>query len=79
MPQRSWGHWPAYAASPDRLLKRAMNLLDKALWEFASFVVTVVGLPLAIATYLAQERKMVIFDMPVVLFERAYFGKRSPR
>ena len=42
-------------------------------------VVTVVGLPLAIATYLAQERKMVIFDMPVVLFERAYFGKRSPR
>ena len=105
-----------------------MTLLDKDLWELASYAVTVVGLPLAIATYLAQERKerrneekeswqmlsdsyiaflkivldnpdlhlrtaratpglspgqverkMVIFDMIVVLFERAYFGKRSPR
>ena len=105
-----------------------MTLLDKDLWELASYAVTVVGLPLAIATYLAQERKerrneekeswqmlsdsyiaflkivldnpdlhlrtaratpglpprqverkMVIFDMIVVFFERAYFGKRSPR
>ena len=77
MPQRSWGHWPANAASPDPLLSRAVNLLDRDLREFASCAVTVVGLPLA--TYLAQVRKMVIFVVPVVLFERAYFGKRSPR
>ena len=34
-----------------------MNPFDKDLWEFASYAVTVVGLPLAIATYIAQERK----------------------
>lgn len=77
MPQRAWGHWPAIAASPDQVLRRARNLLDRDLRESASDAVTVVGLPLA--TYLAQERKMVIFDVLVVLFQRAYFGKRTPR
>ena len=104
-----------------------MNLFDKDVWESASYAVTVVGLPLAIATYIAQERKerrneeeeswqrlsdsyiaflkivldnpdlhlrtarstpgltaeqverkMVIFDMLVVLFERAYLVAWEP-
>lgn len=34
-----------------------MNLLDKETWELASFVVTVVGLPLAIVSILVDQRK----------------------
>ncbi len=34
-----------------------MNLLDRESWELASYVVTVVGLPLAIATFLMEQRK----------------------
>ena len=104
-----------------------MNLFDPGLWEFASYVVTVIGLPLAIASFLAEQRKerlneeeeswqrlsdsyieflkivlanpdlhlrtaratpgltpdqdertMVIFDMLVVLFERAYLVAWEP-
>lgn len=34
-----------------------MDLFDKDAWEFASFVVTVVGLPLAVASLIADQRK----------------------
>jgi len=34
-----------------------MNLLDTQLWETASYVVTVIGLPVAIAIFLMEQRK----------------------
>jgi hypothetical protein len=34
-----------------------MNLFDPGLWETASYVVTVVGLPVAIAIFIADQRK----------------------
>jgi len=34
-----------------------MNLLDKETWEIASFIVTVVGLPLAVVSILVDQRK----------------------
>ncbi len=104
-----------------------MNLLDREFWEIASYGVTVVGLPLAIATFLVEqrkerrneeeeiwqrltdayldfletvlanpdlhlrtarttpgltpeqeERKLVIFDMLITLFERAYLVAWEP-
>ena len=104
-----------------------MNLFDPGLWETASYAVTVIGLPVAIAIFLAEQRKerrneeeeswqrlsdsyieflkvvlanpdlhlrtaratpgltadqeertMVIFDMLVVLFERAYLVAWEP-
>jgi len=102
-------------------------MLSKDFWEIASFIVTVVGLPLAIATFLYQarreraneeeeeyqllndayndflrvvlehpdlhlrsnaptlnltqdqeERMLVIFDMLIALFERAYLVAYAP-
>ena len=102
-------------------------MLSKDFWEIASFIVTVIGLPLAIATFLYQarrerrneeeeeyqllndayndflrvvlehpdlhlrsnsptpnltadqeERMLVIFDMLIALFERAYLVAYSP-
>ena len=34
-----------------------MNLFDPGLWETASYVVTVIGLPVAIAIFIADQRK----------------------
>jgi hypothetical protein len=53
-------------------------------WELSSYVVTVVGLPLAIGAYLYEQRKeraneeMVIFGMLISLFERAYLLLYEP-
>lgn len=44
-------------------------------WELMSYVVTVIGLPLAITVFLHEqkkERELIIFAMLTSLFERAY-------
>ena len=44
------------------------------IWELLNYVVTVVGLPLAIAVFIFEqrERMFIIFSMLISLFERAY-------
>ena len=53
----------------------------KKLWELASFVGTVVALPSPTPTPTPEqhERMLVIFDMLMALFERAYLVAYKPQ
>lgn len=68
-------------------------MFDKEMWEVASFAVTVIGLPVAILIFVYQARReranaqphsgsggtlLVIFDMLIAFFERAYLVAYAP-
>jgi hypothetical protein len=47
-------------------------MLSMETWELMSYVVTVIGLPLAIFVFLFEQRQFIIFTMLMSLLERAY-------